>query len=143
MTNGLVIIGCSRRKTPSLKPVPALDLYQGACFPQLRARLTPELRHRVRILSAKHGLVTADQRLYPYDQRLTLERACHLRRREADNITEALDGADEVLVVAEQRYLHVVLRPIRTHPGAPRLRWVADPAAWGDVAAVLDSWSWP
>jgi hypothetical protein len=140
--NGLVVIGCSRRKTPSLKPVPALDLYQGACFPQLRARLTPELRDRVRILSAKHGLITVDQRLYPYDQRLTLRRACDLRRREAGTVAEALEGVDEVLVVAERRYLRVVLRPIRTHPGTPRLRWVAD-AAWDDVSAVLDSWSWP
>lgn len=143
MINGLVVIGCSRRKRPSLKPVPALDLYQGACFPQLRARLIPELRDRVRILSAKHGLVTANQRLYPYDQRLTPQRACDLRRREADTIAEALDGMDEVLVVAERRYLHVVLRPIRTHPGRPRLRWVANPAAWAEVSAVLDSWSWP
>ena len=143
MINGLVIMGCSRRKVGSTEPVPALDLYTGACFPQLRERLTPELRRRVRILSAKHGLLEADRRLLPYDRQLTAWRARRLRHLVAGAVTEALDGVESVLVVAEPRYLSLVLPSIREHPAKPTLRWVARPAAWNDVSSVLDSWRWP
>ena len=77
----LVIVGCSAEKTPTTQPLPALDLYDGGCVPPLRARLghRPELRARVRFLSARHGLVTADTPLNTYDRPLDPARAANLR----------------------------------------------------------------
>lgn len=55
--HGLIILGCSRRKLQTDIPVPALELYQGGCVPQLRERLgyNEAWRAPIRILSAAHG----------------------------------------------------------------------------------------
>jgi hypothetical protein len=139
----LVIAGCSSRKQATSVPIPALDLYQGGCIPALRARVgaDPELRQRVRILSARHGLVQADQLLAPYDQVLDLERALELRLAVTQTV---LDGGrpDEVLAVLEPLYM-VCLAGLLALPGRPAIRWVADPTgAWSEAAAVLDEWRW-
>ncbi|KWW97746.1 hypothetical protein TH66_19905 [Carbonactinospora thermoautotrophica] len=144
---GLVIAGCSRRKTPTRVPVPALELYQGGIAPQLRRRLgaRPEFRERIRFLSAEHGLITADQRLLPYDRPLTAARAVELRPRMAEAIADefAARGVPEhVLIVAEPLYL-VLLADLLAHPARPLLHWIPDPRDWPRAAAVLDAWRWP
>jgi hypothetical protein len=146
VTGRMVIIGCSRRKRPASEPVPALDLYEGGCVPQVRARLgsCPGLRARVRILSARHGLVTADTPLIPYDQRLDARTARRMRPlvTAALIIEFAVTGVPaEVLVVAEPLYLVLIADLL----GAGiRLRWVPDVRdGWRRASAVLDTWKWP
>ncbi|MEV4091087.1 DUF6884 domain-containing protein [Streptosporangium saharense] len=77
----LVIVGCSRRKKTTTVPCPALELYEGGCVPHLHRRVGhhPALRSRLRILSAEHGLVSANRLLLPYDRHLTPNRARELR----------------------------------------------------------------
>lgn len=146
-TSRMVIVGCSARKAITPGPLPALELYEGGCVPPLRARLgaQPRLRARVRILSAEHGLVTADTPLHTYNRRLDPGRAGELRpavmaalRREMTT-----DGVPhEVLVVAEPLYL-VLLADLLALPARPRLHWVSDPAhGWPQTSTVLDHWGW-
>ncbi|MGH3771949.1 MAG: DUF6884 domain-containing protein, partial [Pseudonocardiaceae bacterium] len=106
----MVIVGCTARKALTPGPFPALELYQGGCVPQIRARLggDPRLRARVRFLSAEHGLVTADTPLHPYDRPLDPDRAGQLRPAVIAALHREMttDGVPhEVLVVAEPLYL--------------------------------------
>ncbi|MGH3737675.1 MAG: DUF6884 domain-containing protein [Micromonosporaceae bacterium] len=143
----LVIVGCSARKSTVPVPLPALELYEGGCVPRLRARVgaVPRLRARVRILSAEHGLVTADAPLRAYDRRLDPRRAAALRPTVGDALRRdiAVDGAPvEVLVVAEPLYL-VLLADLLAMPRRPRVHWIPDPThGWPEAAAVLDEWGW-
>ena len=142
----LVIVGCSAEKAPTDRPLPALELYDGGCVPDLRARLghQPPLRARVRFLSALHGLVTADTPLSPYDLPLDHIRADQLRPQVMQRLhTELAAGVPgDVLVIAEPLYL-VLLADLLALPERPRVHWVPDHAhGWPKAAAILDSWHW-
>lgn len=68
----LVIMACSATKAAT--PAPALDLYRGVMYSTFRAN-APATRPAVIILSAKHGFITAEQVVDPYEQRMTEARA--------------------------------------------------------------------
>ena len=144
----MVFVGCSRRKSETSKPIPALDLYQGGCVPPLRDRLGKDLRlrSRIRILSAEYGLLRADTPLLPYDRPLDDERAEELRPHVGAMLRAefARDGVPRaVLVMADPLYLGLIdeltsrkdLRPdVTVFPNHQ--------TAWPDAAAVLDTWGW-
>jgi hypothetical protein len=149
ITGRLVVVGCSRRKTSTDQPVPALELYQGGCLPRLRKRVghRRDLRGRVRILSAEHGLVAADTRLLPYDRPLTAQRAIQLRPVVAARLHgEFTDGGvpHRMLAVAEPPYLRLLTDALAGLHPCPALILLPDPAAdWDRAARVLDEWGWP
>jgi hypothetical protein len=142
----IVIAGCSRRKTTTSRPLPALELYQGGCIPMLRARLgaSPPHRARIRILSAPHGLITAETPLLTYDHALDpgMARALRPAVTAALHADAALSGAvREVLVVAEPLYL-TLLTALLAAP--TRIHWIDDVRhGWSQAAHVLDQWGWP
>lgn len=145
--HGLIITSCSREKLDTTEPVRALDLYQGACVPHLRARLgsNPVLRRRIRILSARHGLLSPDDRIASYDHKLAdLAEAQHLRARVAPQLDDELAASPhlaEVLVIVEPLYF-VALGSLLELDPSPRVRWIPDPWGWTQAAAVLDDWGW-
>ena len=142
----MVIAGCSRRKTATASPAPALDLYQGGCIPALRARIArqPELRARTWIISAEYGLLHADALVLPYDRRMDPSRALALRsqadhRLEADCQRHGTPRA--VLVIAEPVY-QLALTGLSRLVSRDRVHWINDPATgWPGAEAVLNSWS--
>jgi hypothetical protein len=141
----LVIVGCSRRKLDSSRAVAALDLYQGGCVPWLRSRLAsaPHLQCRIRILSAKHGLLNAGCPVLPYDRPLDPERAAEMLPLVTEALARewALDGAPrEILVIAEPLYL-VPLAAILATPAI--VHWVPDPYDTDTAESVLRRWGWP
>lgn len=143
----LLLAGCSRRKTTTAVPLPALELYAGGIAPQLRARIGdhPNLRQRVAFLSARHGLVSADTPLLPYKQPLSPERAAQLRPqvyRTLRRRIDALGAPARLLVVAEPLYLALVA-DLLADDDRPLVRWIPDPRGWLEAAAVLDEWNWP
>ncbi|MFC0037187.1 DUF6884 domain-containing protein [Actinomadura rayongensis] len=141
VTDRLVVVGCSRRKRTTAARLPALDLYEGGCVPALRARLgdRPELRARVRVLSAEYGLVRADDLLRPYDRRLDAARAARLRISAAASLADE-QAVREVLVAAEPLYLYLIADLLAT---GPRVWWTPEPRDADYVNAVLDEWKWP
>lgn len=144
----LVILGCSRRKRRTRTPIPALELYEGGCIPELRRRLgnRPAFRDRVRILSAEHGLITADLPLLPYDRVLTDQRAVELRPQVTAALCREIETAGPlkaVLVAAEPRYQALVTEPLTGRFTCPDLQIVSDVHGWGAISAILDSWGWP
>jgi hypothetical protein len=77
----LLIIACSAKKLAVSNSVPALERYDGPAFRVLRKYLR-EVKSdlpAVLILSAKFGLIAADQEIPYYDCRLTREAALALR----------------------------------------------------------------
>ncbi len=144
----MVFVGCSRRKTATTEPIPALELYQGGAIPALRARIgqRPGLRARVRILSARHGLLHPDTALLPYDQPLTDALTDKLRPRVwAQLLTELhTHGVPRrVLVITEPPYLSLIDDLFQLPGLRPALVWVPDHRMWPHAEAVLDGWGWP
>jgi hypothetical protein len=143
----LVIVGCTARKAPTPEPLAALELYEGGCVPTLRARLggQPQLRARVRFLSAEHGLVTADTPLSSYDRPLDPTRARELRPVVMTALHREMTTHGvprEVLVVAEPLYL-VLLADLLALPARPLVYWIPDHThGWPQASAVLDNWGW-
>lgn len=143
----LVIAGCSRRKRATRKPVPALELYEGGCVPQLRHRVQahPALGARTRILSAEYGLIVADRLVMPYDRVLTERRTAELRPQVAEALRldiETSGPPEAVLVAAEPAYQSLVLPTLTEQNIRPRLHLVDDARDWASFSAVLDTWGW-
>ncbi|WP_322768593.1 DUF6884 domain-containing protein [Frankia sp. Cr1] len=142
-----IIVGCSHRKA-GCGEYAALDLYEGGCVPQLRGRVHahPSLRERIFVLSARYGLVGADDRIASYDQQMTLSRARELARCVGRALTSRVLVAPhprELLVLVEPAYL-VALAELLRADIRPRLHWFPDPAGdWPAACEVIDNWGWP
>lgn len=67
----ILIIGCSGRKFHSEESVPAFDLYDGVMYRLLRSKLhNPQDLFEIVILSAKHGLIRASNKISLYEQQI-------------------------------------------------------------------------
>lgn len=76
----LLIVACSATKRPVSHPVPAIELYNGPAFRVLRKRLKLEGgQPTIYILSAKHGLIEANELVSVYDFRMNRKRALQIR----------------------------------------------------------------
>lgn len=146
---GLIIVNCSRSKLDTTTPVPAFDLYQGACVPHLREQFANNLsyRARVRILSAKHGLLQANNLITPYDLRLaTRADAQRLHERLVADQVDAEFAANptvrRVLVIVEPLYLLALRRLFDHVVGLAEVVVIPDPWAWLDALAHLRRWGW-
>lgn len=142
VTSGLVIVGCSREK--KTEPTSALDLYEGWAVPSLRARIGPheEYRQRVLVLSARHGLLHAEETVAPYNQAMTQERACQLRLDTAKFVSDfrSRTVVEETLLLVAPEYLDAL--PLAGL--APITHLVCDPLTyWKRADAVLSRWGWP
>jgi hypothetical protein len=72
----LLIIACSARKRRSSHSLPAIEIYDGPAYRIIRKRLRlGDGQPEIWILSAKHGLIRATHRIYPYDVRMSRKRA--------------------------------------------------------------------
>lgn len=147
---GLVIVGCSRRKIVTSAPVPAMTLYQGACIPQIRQHFAadPERRSRVRILSAAHGLLRPEYPVATYDEVLTTtEQATDLHHRTVSRQLELefreTPALRHLIIAVEPRYLVALLG---LYSYLDRLRHVSitpNPRAWQDgLRPELRRWGW-
>lgn len=76
-----VFLGCSRRKTLDANLLPAIERYDGPCFRVLRRYLRDEIIDvpQVWILSARFGLLSAEQRIPSYEESMSPKRANELR----------------------------------------------------------------
>jgi hypothetical protein len=79
----LLILSCSKRKHPTLRPLPAIERYNGPVFLVLRRFLRERPDEAklldVYILSAAHGLISAICPIAPYDQKMNRARAVELK----------------------------------------------------------------
>ncbi|MGH3834612.1 MAG: DUF6884 domain-containing protein [Pseudonocardiaceae bacterium] len=142
-----IIVGCSHRKA-GRGEYAALDLYEGGCVPQLRDRVHahPSLRNRIFVLSARYGLVGANDRIASYDQQMTLPRARELERSVSSALIArvlATPHPDELVVLVEPIYLAALAELFRAD-ARPRVHWFPEPASdWPIACKLIDRWGWP
>ena len=72
----LLIISCSKRKKTNLLKAPAIELYDGPFYKILRKCAPSNLD--VLIISAKYGLISANEIIELYDLKMTPKRAVEL-----------------------------------------------------------------
>lgn len=113
----LLVISCGERKRHDAIPLPALERYIGPKFGvlrnYLRDRRDPDLV--IYILSAKFGLIPADELIPDYDQKMTSERAAVLRAPTASKLRSLVESLQptELFVYAAAEYL-AALQPLAT-----------------------------
>ncbi|MFD8497769.1 DUF6884 domain-containing protein [Amycolatopsis sp. NPDC059657] len=146
---GLIIVNCSREKLVTNAPVPSLELYQGACVPNLRERFpasTP-YRSRVRILSAEHGLLLPDELISTYDRRLATKSEAlrlhqHTVSRQLDFEFAKSPSMRHLLVVVEPLYLLALRRLFDRLAELETGSIITNPWSWEGLLGVLRLWGW-
>ena len=84
----LLLISCSATKK-NLINKPALQVYDGPSYKILRKYNPPNLD--ILILSAKYGLIDADQKISTYEQKMTESIAKHMQAYTTVKLTEILN----------------------------------------------------
>jgi len=129
--------------------MPALELYQGGGIPEIRVCIGdyPPMREQTFILSARYGLLGADDLIVPYNAVLTLADALRMRPTVWNDIQRRVltpRRPDAIFIFAEPLYFalaadllegtpttHIIWEPdIRNGLG----RMIAKLRAWRDVA---------
>jgi cytoplasmic iron level regulating protein YaaA (DUF328/UPF0246 family) len=141
-----IIVGCSRRKVQRVE-LSAIEIYQGWCFPWLRARLHQcyLCREQIFIISALHGLLNASDRVDSYDCELTVSRADELRSLVLQAVKERiLDSLHprEIVAILEPLYFSLVKQALMSHPTL-RVFWFSGVQQLNKIDAILESWILP
>lgn len=108
-----LILGCTASKRHDDGELPAFVRYNGPTFQVLRRFLAgaePELKDvDVYVLSAKHGLIAADEPIEDYDRLMTTARATELQPEVSDQLREILSREfDEVFISLSGLYLQAL-----------------------------------
>lgn len=101
----LVVIPCGRRKLTH--PAPAIDVYDGEYFRRfLRAArvLARGDDPKVRILSAKHGLIPLTRYVAPYNVRMGEPGSVDVDKVRAQALDQGLLDAERVALLCAHRY---------------------------------------
>ncbi|TPQ31094.1 DUF6884 domain-containing protein, partial [Cupriavidus pinatubonensis] len=69
----LLLLACSRTKHD--RPAPAIELYRGVMDESYRAHVRGDAAPNVLMLSVRHGFISPDTEIAPYDERMTPARA--------------------------------------------------------------------
>lgn len=105
----LVIIPCGNKKSDS--PQRAEDLYIGgyfkACLRFAKAVTTPD---RIRILSAKYGLLELDRIIAPYNLHMIAKSRITKEEIEKQAIEQGLQDESNVIIAAGSEYAKVALQ---------------------------------
>ncbi|MFF0147001.1 DUF6884 domain-containing protein [Amycolatopsis sulphurea] len=146
---GLIILNCSRRKLVTSVPVPALQLYRGACIPGAREHFATDAarRARIRILSAAHGLLHPDDAIHTYDRRLASRTdAVRLHERTVSAQLDAelaeTPSLRHMLILVEPLYLLALQRVFDHLDRVEQIAIIPDPRGWQDGLIHLRRWGW-
>lgn len=112
ITQRLLIISCSRRKTQKLQLAPAIERYDGPIFRLVRRFLNSEKPEQlnVYILSAEFGLIPSTEPIPNYDRQMTQERAQDLKPS-CDTALKQIFAAEsyqDICICASQIYLRAL-----------------------------------
>ena len=108
----LLLLNCSQRKKFDERLLPAIERYDGPAYHVLRRYLkqNPNPSVDVKILSAKYGLISADDYLPYYDCRLTKGQAQELRHQVITELETILNRKSytNLLICLGKEYLEVI-----------------------------------
>ncbi len=105
----LLVQSCSQSKNEVSDPTPAFDVYSGYFYRILKKAIrTGEFREDtdIVILSAKYGILEADEPITAYDQIMSENRAEELNEDVVDSIESAVDagGYDRIVLNMGKTY---------------------------------------
>ena len=105
----LLIVSCSDKKCPDDKNMKAIDRYLGPVFQSLRKQGVPE-NVDVAIMSAKHGLITANTPLKNYNEKMSVAKAQAFKNDpdQLNRIKNTMTGYDDVIVQGGPLYKDVI-----------------------------------
>lgn len=109
----LLVQSCSATKNRVTKPTRALDVYDGYFFRILKKAIREDSFRSdvdICILSAKYGLIDAEDAITTYDRRMTPSRAEELRKSVTDDIHKRIAEReyDEIVLNLGKEYLRAV-----------------------------------
>ncbi len=104
--NRLLILSCSKKK--KMGRGPAIEIYDGSSFRAVRKYLQSNDGLDLRIISAKHGLISQAFEIENYDEKLTPEKAKLYRRKYAREISTLLSCYDDVMICGGKEYRYVI-----------------------------------
>jgi hypothetical protein len=146
MSRRCLIVGCSRTKVDSPQPLSAIQRYDGPAFRVIRRYLSqaPESVQDVDIfvLSAKFGLLSAENKIPSYDRLMTAARAAELRPcvQEAVRVQVCPQKYAEVFLSMGKTYLQA-MEGLDTLLG-DGVRVIISDSASGQKLTDLQRWLW-
>ena len=125
----LLIVSCSDTKCPDDGDMKAMDRYLGPIFQTLKAQGIPP-NVDVAIMSAKHGLITADTPLKNYNLKTTKDLASKFKGDpdQMNRIRNTMAGYDDVIVQGGKDYKDV----LRTAAGDINIKEIPGARGIGD-----------
>ncbi len=130
----LLIVSCSDTKCPDDGDMKAMDRYLGPIFQTLKAQGVPP-NVDVAIMSAKHGLITADTPLKNYNLKMTKDLAAKFKGDpdQMNRIKNTMAGYDDVIVQGGKEYKDV----LRTAAGDINIKEIPGGRGIGDQRELM------
>lgn len=109
----LLVQSCSATKNPVTEPTRALDVYDGYFFRILKKAIREDSFRSdidICILSAKYGLIDAEDAISTYDRRMTPSRAEGLHESVTDKICKRIEEKEynKIVLNLGKEYLQAV-----------------------------------
>jgi len=109
----LFIVGCSKKKLSH--SAPAKDFYQGQLFKMVK-KLVTQNNFDYRALSGKYGLLSPDEMVTPYDQKIenSKESIKAIRDLTLPKLSKILPEYDSIILIMGKTYRKVI-EPLINH----------------------------
>ncbi|MBN2157710.1 MAG: peroxide stress protein YaaA [Candidatus Lokiarchaeota archaeon] len=102
----MILTSCSKSKLD--RSSKAIELYQGQLFKMI-VKLSRKIDAKLKILSAKYGLIDSDDVIEPYEKRIeTMQDILRLKSATNDQFEKYLQNYDKILVIMGKKYRKVV-----------------------------------
>ncbi len=138
----LIILGCSRRKKRTSRPIPAIDRYDGPLFQVLRKHIRerPEVPPATYILSGRFGLIDAEFPTPRYSHRLTAADIPILQNSVDSQIKKAVEKIQpaRVFVSVGSQYWRLLDEPLSREFASEKL--IIASGSIGGRASQLAHW---
>ncbi len=138
-----LILSCTRTKREDEGKLPALERYDGPTFRVVRKFLREgnQVLQNVDIyvLSARYGLMSAEERVENYDQRMTTARANELRSKTLEKLGQIFNCQyDEVFLALGRSYMEAIASYESLVPEETKV--IVSRASAGKRLTELKSW---
>jgi hypothetical protein len=138
----LIILGCSRRKKRTSRPIPAIDRYDGPLFQVLRKHIRerPEVPPATYVLSGRFGLIDAEFPTPRYSHRLTAADIPILQNSVDSQIKKAVEKIQpaRVFVSVGSQYWRLLDEPLSREFASEKL--IIASGSIGGRASQLAHW---